>query len=158
MIEEKHIVTPLATEYLQDPLVAKTNPELIIQATRTLKTILACAWTMIWYWRSEILEAICDAWINVCIALAEDEIAKPKRDALLAARADLMDCAQTMLQVLQHSESFTPEMTADQLMGEILELVDAEPLCEVLFGSLIAGQDRVASRRSSELDPAPAKP
>lgn len=147
MIEEKHTIMPLVTEYLQDPLVAKTNPELLVQAARTLKTILACAWTMIWFWRSELLEAICDAWINVCNALAEEDIPELKRSALLAARADLMDCAQTMLQALQHSESFTPEMSFDQLMGEILEVVDAEPLCGVLFGGLIAGQDQAASDR-----------
>ncbi|KAB8364856.1 hypothetical protein FH972_024717 [Carpinus fangiana] len=133
LIEDKDVILPLLVEYLQDPMVAKTCPDLLVQVARTTKAFITCAWPMIWLWRGDIYGALSEAWVNTCNELAEGNAVDEKKQSLLVAQEDLRDCSATMLEALSKGSDADDQISDEKIKEELLMLVEAEPLCRGLF-------------------------
>ncbi|KAJ8611706.1 hypothetical protein MRB53_037817 [Persea americana] len=110
-----HLV-PLVREIVTQPF-ATASPVLVIQTLKLAQTVIANAWSRVWYWRGDVLDAVC----TLFLALKEEEERwrRPKRVGMV--KEDVT--AEDMRVQLVEAEGLC-RVTVDMLRSAIKAVVD----------------------------------
>ncbi|KAH7043186.1 tRNA nucleotidyltransferase [Macrophomina phaseolina] len=122
----KHLksLVPLLSNILSEPL-GPSYPPLLIQAARTMQTLILNAWVRIEMWRAEVFKGVAVCWVRLA---AEGE----EKDGFAEVKGELINVVEVMATALEGVEGVDWEAEARRLLG-------ADARLDGLFSRIIEG-------------------